>query len=196
MRPSERNERLPAHGPGKRLGLAQLLVAGGDEQLRDFLLVQVPARGNIAGRAERPEHQMHVVLLDEVAGQLQRGRGIGIVVAGDEADLAAVDAAAIVDHVEIGGLRLADRAEFRERPRIGHDVADADFLVGRIGLIRTLLRHRPERGERGDQNEQQFAGDAHARHLVVGPQRNRLVPHPGGLIYVKRLSILWLGRRR
>src|SRR6266571_3775785 len=121
---------LPAHGPGKRLGLAQLLVAGGDEELRDLLLVQVPARGEIAGRPERPEHQVHVVLLDQTASQIERRHGIGIVVARDEADLAAVDATAIVDHVEISGFRLADRAEFRERSRIGHDIADADFIVG------------------------------------------------------------------
>ena len=73
-------------------------------------------RGEIAGRAERAEHQQHVVLLDKIARQLQRGPRIGIVVVRNEADLAAVDAAALVDHVEIGGLGLADRAERRERP--------------------------------------------------------------------------------
>src|SRR3982750_1030015 len=50
--PLRPERRLPAHGPGKRLGLAQLLVAGGDEQLRYLLLVQIPARGEIARRAE------------------------------------------------------------------------------------------------------------------------------------------------
>jgi hypothetical protein len=166
--PLRPERRLPAHGPGKRLGLAQLLVARGEEKLRDLLLVQIPARGEIPGRAERAEHEMDVVLLHQIAGQLQCGRRIGIVVAGDEADLASVDAAARIDHVEIGGLRRPDRAEFRERPRIRHDIADADFVVA-CGLVCVLLRHRAERGERDHENERHPADDAHVRHLDVGP---------------------------
>src|SRR6478735_7331220 len=50
--------RLPAHGPGKRPGIAPGLVAGGHEQLWNLALVQKAAHGEIAGRPKRAEYQM------------------------------------------------------------------------------------------------------------------------------------------
>ena len=50
-----------------------------------------------------------------------------------------IDAAALIDHVEIGGLRPSDRRERGQRAGIGHNVADADFNVRRAagqGLLR------------------------------------------------------------
>jgi hypothetical protein len=61
------------------------------------------------------EQQQHLVLLDELARLLDRLRRAVAVVVADEVDLAAVDAALLVDHLEVRGDRLADRAVGRGR---------------------------------------------------------------------------------
>jgi hypothetical protein len=53
-----------------------MVVTGSNEQLRYLPFIKVLADGEIAGRAERAEHQQHLVLLDKVARQAQRGCGI------------------------------------------------------------------------------------------------------------------------
>jgi len=45
----------------------------------------------------------------------------------------------IIDHVEIGRLRLADGSEGRELARIGHDIADADVDVEHLVGNRRVL---------------------------------------------------------
>ena len=90
---------------------------------------------DIARRAERGEHQENLVALDQLADLLDRlRRRIGIVV-GDEVDLAAVDAALIVDHPEVGGIGLADDRVNRGRAAIGHRVADLDLGVGDADVV-------------------------------------------------------------
>ena len=85
---------------------------------------------------------------------LDRHPGIGTVVAGDEPDLPPVDAAAIIDHVEIGGLRPADRRKRGQRAGVGHDIADADFRVRRAGVLGLLGRDRGGREEHGGEDGQ------------------------------------------
>jgi hypothetical protein len=86
-----------------------------------------------AGRAERAEHQSHVVLLDQPPGVLDRlGRAVAVIQR-DEVDAALVDAAAVVEHLHVGGFGLADLGQGRRRPAVGHDVADLDFVVGGAG---------------------------------------------------------------
>ena len=65
--------------------------------------------------------------LDQLARPLHGVPRVRAVIDGNEFDLAPVDAAAIVDHVEIAGFSPADRRKCRERAGIGHDVADPDF---------------------------------------------------------------------
>ena len=133
--------RLPAHGPRKRSWMRPFLVAGGDEQLRDFSLVEILAGREIVRRAKRAEHQEHLLLLNQFARPRHSFPGVGAVIDGHELDLAPVDAAALVDHLEKRGFRLSDSGKCRHRTGIGHDVADADF-----GLISgILLRHRGSR---------------------------------------------------
>ena len=127
--------RLPADRPRERLRIVPLAGAGGDEQLRHLLGVEILLDRRIGGRAERVEHRQHFIALDQLAHLLHRLRGrVGVVVA-DEVDLAAVDAALFVDHPEVGFLGLADGAVSRRRARIGHDVADLDLGIGRAGVV-------------------------------------------------------------
>lgn len=76
-----------------------------------------------------------MVVLDQLS-RLLHGlrRAVGIVVT-DEVDLAAVNAAFVVDHTEVGRFGLADGAVGRCWPTIGHDVADFDGGVGGAGII-------------------------------------------------------------
>ncbi len=100
--------RLPPHGPGEVLRVVPLGGAGGHEEVRHLGLVHVLVYGGIGGRAEGLEEGRHLVLLHELPDHLHRlGRRIGIVVR-DEVDLAPVDAAIVVDLLEVGGEGLAD----------------------------------------------------------------------------------------
>ena len=131
--------RLPADGPGEMLGIAPARGAGGDEQLRHLHGVHVFLDRRVGRGAERREDQEHLVALDQLARLLHRlRRAVGVVI-GDEVDLAAVDAAIVVDHAEIGAHRLADDAVGRGRPAVRHDVADLDLGVGDAGVV-FLLR--------------------------------------------------------
>ena len=117
------------------LGIVPLVGAGGDEQLRHLVFVQITLDRGIGRRAERVEQQQHLLLLDQLAHHLDGLRRAIAVVATDEVDLAAVDAALVVDHGEVGGLRLADGAVGRSRAAIGHGVADLDLGVADAGTV-------------------------------------------------------------
>ena len=120
---------MPGMVQGKFFGSAHLVAPLQHEQLRHFLAVEVAMHGVVGGGAERAEHQQHFVLLDQLAGLLDRLRRRVGVVEGDELDLAAVDAAFGVDLLEIGFLRLADDAEAGDRAAVGQGLADADFVL-------------------------------------------------------------------
>ena len=130
---------LPAHGPGEVLRIVPLGSAGGDEQLRHLLRVQVLLDRRIRRGAERIEDQQDFVAFDQLAGLLDGlRRAVGVVIA-DEVDLAAVDAALGVDLLEVGFFGLADHAIGGRRSAVGHDVADLDFGIGGAGVV-FLLR--------------------------------------------------------
>src|SRR5579863_6290922 len=61
---------LPTHCPRKQRWIAQMIVSGSDEELRNLPFIQVTANGKIARSSERAEHQQHVVFLDKTARKL------------------------------------------------------------------------------------------------------------------------------
>jgi hypothetical protein len=85
------------------------------------------------------EDEQHLFLFHQLARLLHRLGRVVAVVQADEVDLAAVDAAFVVDLGEIGADGLADGAVGRRRARIRADAADLDFLVGRRRVV-LLLR--------------------------------------------------------
>ncbi|MEY9652813.1 hypothetical protein ABIF07_009091 [Bradyrhizobium elkanii] len=81
----------------------------------------------LVGGTERREQNVDLVAFDELARLFHcLGRAIGVVI-GDVFDHAAVDAALLVDHLEIAAGRAADRRIDRSRSRIGVDIADDDL---------------------------------------------------------------------
>ena len=115
-----------------------MIVPGGDKELRNLPFVQVGTNGKVTRRSERTEHQEHVVFLDQAARNVQRGRWIGSVIIGDEAHLAAVDPATLVDQLKIRRFGFSNRSEDLQTPAIGHNVPDADFSVGHAGFAHPL----------------------------------------------------------
>ncbi|KAG5719640.1 hypothetical protein E4T56_gene17499, partial [Termitomyces sp. T112] len=104
--------------------------------------VQVLLDRGIGGRAERIEHGQHLVALDQLADLFDGLRRRVAVVIADEVDLATVDAALVVDHLEIGFFGLADDAIGRRRTAVRHDVADLDLGVGCAGVVFLLGKGR------------------------------------------------------
>src|SRR5258708_162933 len=74
------NCRVPAHCPREQRWIAQIIVSGGDKQLRNLLFIQVFANGKVPWSSERTEHQEDVVLLDKTARKVKGGRGIRFVI--------------------------------------------------------------------------------------------------------------------
>ena len=129
---------LPSDGPRKVRRIVPLGGAGGDEQLRHLLGVQIFLDRGVGRRAEGVEDHQHLVALDELA-HLFDGlrRAVGVVIR-DELDLAAVDAAVLIDHLEVGFFGLADDAIGGGGTAVGHDVTDLDFGIGRTGVVLLL----------------------------------------------------------
>jgi hypothetical protein len=84
----------------------------------------------VVGGADRGEDQRDLVALHQPSRLLRGFRRRIAVIQRNQIDLAAVDAAALIDHPEIADLALAERAERRYRPAIGHGLADPDFGRG------------------------------------------------------------------
>src|SRR5207244_6440612 len=106
--------------------------AGGDEELRHLRLVQVVPYRSLRLGAEPADQREDLVLLDELARELDGVRGVVAVVEDPEADLAAVDAAlavlalAGVDPAEIRGHPAGDRRVRRRRATERERGADLD----------------------------------------------------------------------
>jgi hypothetical protein len=82
------------------------------------------------GGADRGEDQRDFIVFHQPPGLLHGFRRRVAVVKRDQVDLAAVDAAALIEHLEIADLTLAERAERRDRPAVRHGLADLDFGCG------------------------------------------------------------------
>ncbi len=150
--------RLPAHGPWEVLRIGPFRGARRDEQLRHLLGVHVFLDRRISRRAERVHDEQHFVILDQLARLLHRLRRAVAVVIADEGDLAAIDAALLVDHLEIGGLGFSDRRVGGRRATIRHDVADLDLGIGGasiVFLLRVACGGRKRYDNAGEQSHSQ-----------------------------------------
>jgi len=116
--------------------------------------------------SERAGDEQHFVGFDELAGLLNGLRRRVAVVIGDVIDLAAVDAALIVDHLEIGFFHLADHAIGGCGPAIGHDVADLDLGVAGAGVVFFLGEGSAAKGgTEGCGNRERHCTRAERRHF-------------------------------
>ena len=126
--------RLPAGRVRVRLDVsAPVRRAGGDEHVRDLLLVRVVPDRQVVRRPERVEQREHLVLLDQAADVGHRALRLVAVVERDELDLAPVDAALGVLGREA---RLGARRDARVRRRRAAERVRAAELDRRVGDAR------------------------------------------------------------
>ena len=111
-------------------GVAEHRCAGGDEQLRHLVVVKILPDGGVGRSAQGVEQKCDLFLLDKAPHVLDRLRRIVPIVEADKSELATVNPALLVDHPEVGGLGAADHSVGRERPAVGHGLADLDLRVG------------------------------------------------------------------
>jgi hypothetical protein len=106
---------IVAHRPGEVLRVGEFRCTGCGEELRHFLAIEIFLDGGVRRRADDLESEQDLVALDEFAHLFDGFRWrIGVVIL-DQIELAALDAALFVDHLEIGSLRLADAGVGRRR---------------------------------------------------------------------------------
>ena len=125
--------------------------AGGGEELRHLLLVEVVADGEVLVGAERVEDREDPVLLDEPLRQLGGLRRVGEVVQDRVVDPAAVDATLRVDVVEVRLRGARDGRVPGLRARHRRRAAEED---GRRRDAR-VARRPGRRGERGGRAERE-----------------------------------------
>ena len=131
--------RIVSHRPGEVLGIGEPRRAGGGVKLRHLLGVEVFLHGGVRRCADDLEGQQHFVAFDQLAHLLDGfRRAVGVIIL-NQVDLAAVDAARIVDHLDIGRLGLADGGIRRCRPGERHGLPDLDFGIACARVV-FLLR--------------------------------------------------------
>ena len=137
--------RRKRHRPGIALEVAPFVTVHRQEQMRHLAVVDVFDDRRIGACAQHRKHEGHLLLLDQTTGLLE-GLGRVEAIVGDEViDFPTGNAALrLVEHTEIGVLRLVDRAKRRDRPAERGRRADLD--LGR-GHARGFLSPRGDRGQ-------------------------------------------------
>src|SRR5207248_988275 len=118
---------LPAHGPRKVLGVAELGGAGGHKQLRHLFVIEVLLDRVIGWRSQALKNQQHLIALYELARLLHCLCRAEAIVIRNEVDLSSVDAPLSVESLEKGVLRPANQGIGRERAAVRHDVSELDL---------------------------------------------------------------------
>src|SRR5207245_4170019 len=87
---------------GGRLVIAPAVSAARDEQLRNFSLVEIFCDRDLSGRPNRTVSKGDVVHFDQLARLVAGSPQLEGVVDTDQVDLATIDPALIVDHLQVG----------------------------------------------------------------------------------------------
>ena len=128
--------RVVADRPGIARGVGEQGPAGGHEELRDLVVVEILPDRKVGRGPERLEQKRDLLVLDEPADLFDGPRRAIAVVEAEKRDLPTVHAALIVDLLEVGGLRAADHAIGGSGTAVGHRLPDLDLGAGdarRIG---------------------------------------------------------------
>ena len=107
-----------------------------DEEFRHLALIQITLYGGCCRAANDAENRQHLLLLDEFTHLLDDLRRTVGIVERNEGDLATVHAAMlVVKHLKVSSLGAANGGGRRQRPAIGHGVADPDLGVGCASIV-------------------------------------------------------------
>src|SRR5260370_18722889 len=111
---------------GPSLVIAPAVGAALDEQLRNFSLVEVFRNLELSGRPNRTESKGDVLHVNQLARLVPGSPRQEAVVDTDQVDLAAIDAALIVDHLHVGLLGPTERRAPAAPTRITPPPTDHD----------------------------------------------------------------------
>ena len=150
------------HQPGLIDRVVPFRCRADQEQMRHLGAVEIFCGRRTRRGAHGSEHEGDAVILDQPARRLDRLRRRKTVVERDHVELASVDAAFLVDQVEIGRKSLAGDAERRRRAAIRHDVAELDLGVDNAGLLGGRCRRCAQSEQRGKEGRDELARSDHA----------------------------------
>ncbi len=105
--------------------------------------------GGLRRGAERAIERQHLLLLDQPARRLDAFRRAVGVVHGEEFDLAPVDAALLVQHLEIGFADAAEHAVERAGAGMRHGLAELDLGVAGARIVFLVRGPDERRGQHG-----------------------------------------------
>ncbi len=178
-----RIERQARHGPFVVLRIVPFRGAGVEQQLRHALGIEIFVHGGLRRGAERAEQRQHFVLLDQPPRRLDAFRRAVGVVHGEELDLAPVDAALLVDHLEIGFADAPQHAIDRAGTGMRHGLAELDFGIAGADIVFFLRRPDERRGQRGSECGGKRGGAEFAPCLFVlhccSPLKRAMIYIPG-----------------
>src|ERR1700722_5436862 len=103
-----------------------MLAPVATKSLRHLVVVEILPNCGVRRGPHRIEQERDLLLLDQPADLLNCFWGAISIVEANEIDLAAVDPALLVDHLEVGGLSAADDPIGRGRPTVRHGLADLE----------------------------------------------------------------------
>ena len=149
------------HRPRHVGGIVPLRGRADQKQLRHLVAVEIFCDRRARRRAHGREDEGDAVALDQPPRRFHGLRRRERVVERQQIELAAVDAALLVDLFEIGREHPAGDAERRRRPAIGHGVADLDLGVadaGTVGFLRGDRRGQTGGSQRCGQDQSGFHG--------------------------------------
>ena len=169
-----RIERQARHGPFVVLRIVPFRRAGVEQQLRHALGIEIFVHGGLRRGAERAEQRQHFLLLHQPPRRLDAFRRAVGVVHGEEFDLAPVDAALFVQHLEIGFADPPQHAVERTRAAMRHGLAELDFGVARARIVFFLGgpdigRGQHGGGDRGKSGGAEFAPCLFSVHFCFLP---------------------------
>lgn len=105
--------------------------------------------GRLRRRAERAVEREHLFLLDQAPRRLDAFRRAVGVIHGEKLDLAPVDAALLVQHLEIGFANAPEHAIERAGAGMRHGLPDLDLGVAGAGIVFLLRGPDMGRGQYG-----------------------------------------------
>src|SRR5713226_7883031 len=127
--------------------------------------------GGLRRGAERAEQSQHLLLLHQPPRRFNALRRAIGVVHGEKLDLAPVDAALFVQHLEIGLADPAEHAVERARAAVRYGLTDLDFGIARTRIVFLLggLDGSGGRQDRGDRGGAEVAPRLIVVHCFVSP---------------------------
>jgi hypothetical protein len=148
------------------LRIVEAAAASRDEDLRHLVLVEVFLHGDIGNGADGPDLGENAIVINELAGLFNRFRRAERILERDQVDLPAVDAALLVQHLEIADHDTAIARKGGRRPAIGNRLAYFDFGVRNARAIHFFSSASLEAGAAEEKAERPVSESSYSSHVV------------------------------